>query len=83
MIGLIKLIHVRNDVLITEANASAHSTAGSTPRAMTVDPIKLRAISRMGGITYGRVGAGFEIPRPAWEHVKDDYEAAVKAKEQV
>lgn len=26
----------------------------------------------MGGMTYGRVGEGFEIPRPVWSQIKDD-----------
>ncbi|KAG8888037.1 hypothetical protein FRB99_004163 [Tulasnella sp. 403] len=72
ILGLIKLIHVRNDILVDPSTSS--DTAGSAPRAFSVDPAKLRAVSRMGGITYGRIGEGFEIPRPVWEQVKDTYE---------
>ena len=32
-----------------------------------IDPAVLRPISRMGGITYGRVMEGVEIPRPDFE----------------
>jgi len=68
ILGLIKLIHVRNDVIV-------HPTASNpTARDFTIDPAKLRAISRMGGITYGRIGEGFEIPRPIWAENKDAYE---------
>jgi hypothetical protein len=27
----------------------------------------LKPISRLGGITYGRVTEGFELPRPDWK----------------
>ncbi|KAG9009402.1 hypothetical protein FRB94_012059 [Tulasnella sp. JGI-2019a] len=69
IIGLIKLIHVRNDILIHPEDANVDSGA----RPFTVDPAKLRAVSRMGGITYGRIGEGFETPRPVWNEVKDVY----------
>lgn len=36
-----------------------------------VDPAVLRPLARLGGITYGRVNSGLEIPRP-------DYEESVK-----
>lgn len=35
-----------------------------------VDPNVLRPISRLGGITYGKVIEGFELPRPDWEEEK-------------
>ena len=35
----------------------------------------------MGGTTYGRVGEGFEIPRPVWAEIKDDV-AKIPKKEQ-
>jgi hypothetical protein len=28
----------------------------------------------MGGITYGRIGEGFQISRPVWEEVKGAYD---------
>jgi hypothetical protein len=60
IIGVIKLIHVRNAVLDT--------------KGVAVDPHKYRAISRMGDITYGRIGEGFRSPRPQWNDVKEEYE---------
>ncbi|KAG8758203.1 hypothetical protein FRC14_000508 [Serendipita sp. 396] len=59
IIGLIKLIHVRNAVL------------DHTKRV--VDPSKLRPVARMGDITYSTLGDSFRIPRPQWESVKGDY----------
>jgi len=32
-----------------------------------VDPAILRPVARLGGITYGRVLDGFELPRPDWD----------------
>ncbi|KAK0738620.1 putative FMN binding protein [Schizothecium vesticola] len=32
-----------------------------------VDPGVMRAVGRLGGISYGRVGEGVELPRPDWE----------------
>jgi len=74
IIGLIKLIHVRNDILVHPDDASVDQGA----RPFTIDPAKLRAVSRMGGITYGRIGEGFEIPRPVWDEVKDVYKGESK-----
>ncbi|KAG8961511.1 hypothetical protein FRC03_005309 [Tulasnella sp. 419] len=71
VLGRIKLIHVRNDVLVRADPTSTDPV--SRHRDHTVDPAKLRAVSRMGGITYGRVGEGFQIPRPIWDEVKDSY----------
>ena len=59
VLGLIKVIHVRNAVLTGDGVG-------------TVDPAKLRAISRLGGTMYARVGEGFEIPRPPWKQVKEE-----------
>ncbi|KDN45571.1 hypothetical protein RSAG8_04895, partial [Rhizoctonia solani AG-8 WAC10335] len=55
VLGHVKAIHVRKDVWVNDGKGVG-----------MVDPVKLRAVSRMGGITYGRVGEGFEIPRPVW-----------------
>ena len=71
MLGLIKMIHIRNDVLITPENPSSGTPAHS---GYNVDATKLRAVSRLGGITYGRIGEGFQIPRPVWDEVKGAYE---------
>lgn len=57
MLGLIKRAHVRESVL-TESG--------------TVDPAKLRAVSRLGGITYARIGEGFELSRPSWKAIRDE-----------
>ena len=37
-----------------------------------VDPAVLRPVSRMGGITYGRTGPGYEIPRPDFDTMRKD-----------
>ena len=37
-----------------------------------VDPAVLRPVSRMGGITYGRTGPGYEIPRPDFETMRKE-----------
>jgi len=73
IIGLIRLAHVRNDVLVNPEQPS--NTAGSAPRPLTVDPGKLKPILRMGGISYAKLGDAFEIPRPEWEDEKPAYEA--------
>nr|POE73055.1 uncharacterized protein CFP56_30994 [Quercus suber] len=41
-----------------------------------IDPAILRPIARMGGITYTRVETGIELPRPTWDEMKEDAEAA-------
>ena len=63
MLGLIKVIHIRNAVLTGDGVG-------------TVDPAKLRAVSRLGGTMYARVGEGFEIARPPWQQVKEELERA-------
>jgi hypothetical protein len=35
----------------------------------------LRPVSRLGGITYGRVTEGVEIPRPEWSEMSKTAEA--------
>lgn len=35
----------------------------------------LRPVSRLGGITYGRVTEGIELPRPEWNDMKKDADA--------
>lgn len=37
-------------------------------------------MSRLGGITYGRVLEGIEIPRPDWDDFKQEAEPAGLAK---
>ncbi|KZT04739.1 uncharacterized protein LAESUDRAFT_727615 [Laetiporus sulphureus 93-53] len=64
ILGLVKYIHVRKDVL--------------TERGY-VDPARLRAVGKMGDITYARQGDAFRIPRPDWgkdaEQIKDVFGA--------
>lgn len=45
-----------------------------------IDPAVLRPMSRLGGITYGRLLEGIELPRPDWEELKKDAEPAGLAK---
>jgi flavin reductase (DIM6/NTAB) family NADH-FMN oxidoreductase RutF len=45
--------HIREDVINDAKNL--------------IDPEKLRPVSRLGGITYGRTTAGFEMPRPDFD----------------
>ncbi|KAF5356587.1 hypothetical protein D9758_008297 [Tetrapyrgos nigripes] len=61
--GLVKCIHVRNDVLVDskELEASGHKAK------IIVDPAKIRTIARMGDITYGHVREPFRLPRSSWE----------------
>ena len=40
-----------------------------------VDPGVLRAVGRLGGITYMRPGDGVEIPRWKWEEIVESAEA--------
>ncbi|PFH45787.1 hypothetical protein AMATHDRAFT_8665 [Amanita thiersii Skay4041] len=57
ILGSVKYIHVRNDVLDERGYA---------------DPGKLLPIARMGSITYGAMREGFQIPRHSWEKERDD-----------
>ncbi|KAK4556790.1 hypothetical protein LTR86_006361 [Recurvomyces mirabilis] len=41
-----------------------------------IDPAILRPMSRLGGITYGRLTEGVEIPRPDWDDLKQEAESA-------
>jgi len=47
-----------------------------------IDPSVLRPMSRLGGITYGRLLEGIELPRPEWEEAKkrEGVEAHIKPK---
>ena len=35
-----------------------------------IDPAVLRPVSRLGGISYGRLTEGFELPRPDWDEIR-------------
>jgi hypothetical protein len=40
----------------------------------------MRAVSRMAGSTYGRIGEGFEISRPVWSEVEGEVANVTKKK---
>jgi len=61
VLGRVKDVHVRNSVL--------------QPDGLRVDPAKLRPISRISGVTYARLGEGFDLKRPEWGDVKQILEA--------
>ncbi|KAH7930370.1 hypothetical protein BV22DRAFT_1028605 [Leucogyrophana mollusca] len=54
----VKYIHIRNDVL--------------NERGL-VDIAKFKPVSRLGDISYARVGDAFRIPRPSWQQEKDKF----------
>ncbi|KAJ6499223.1 flavoprotein oxygenase, partial [Mycena sanguinolenta] len=66
VLGLIKKAHVHESVLDADG--------------ATVDPAKLRVISRLGGLTYARMLEGFDIPRTSWKEARPAYEELVKAR---
>lgn len=53
--------HAREDIINKELN--------------TIDIDKLKPVSRLGGITYGRVVSGYENPRPVYDRDVADKEA--------
>ena len=65
ILGLVKYIHIRKDVL--------------SPRRV-VDITKLRPVARAGDITYTRVGDAFRLARPAWADETEKIQAALGAK---
>lgn len=52
ILGRIRRVHIRNSVLSQDG--------------LTVDTTALRAVARLGGIGYARVGEGFDLARPSW-----------------
>lgn len=58
VLGLVKFIHMRNDVI--------------DPERGVADPGKLKPIARMGGLTYAKVSEGFVLPRKSWKDVGGD-----------
>ncbi|KAG6896301.1 hypothetical protein C0992_009254 [Termitomyces sp. T32_za158] len=68
ILGRIKYIHVRNDVLDERGN---------------VDPGKLQLVARMGGTLYAKVNEGYDINRPSWkEHgapIREATDAMIKS----
>ncbi|EPT00533.1 hypothetical protein FOMPIDRAFT_1036692 [Fomitopsis schrenkii] len=63
ILGLVKYIHVRKDVLNERGN---------------VDPGKLKPVSRLGDISYARVGDGFRLARPGWANEQENIRKAVE-----
>jgi len=61
VLGRVKYVHVRNSVL--------------RPDGLRADPEKLRPISRISGVTYARLGEGFDLKRPEWGDIKQILEA--------
>lgn len=51
ILGLVKYVHVRRDMLDEKGNA---------------DPGKLKPVARMGGILYARIKEGYNIKRDRW-----------------
>ncbi|KAG9221048.1 hypothetical protein CCMSSC00406_0005513 [Pleurotus cornucopiae] len=59
ILGLIKKVHIRESVLSDDGES--------------VDPRKLRAVARLGGLEYATIGHRFELPRPSWKELKDSF----------
>ncbi|KAF7428598.1 hypothetical protein PC9H_007825 [Pleurotus ostreatus] len=59
ILGLIKKVHIRKSVLSDDGES--------------VDPRKLRAVARLGGLEYATIGHRFELPRPSWKELKDSF----------
>ena len=66
ILGSIKYIHVRNDVLDARGNA---------------DIAKLKPVSRIGGIKYALIKDVFPLPRPSWENDGGEIVKVLKIKE--
>lgn len=60
IIGLVKRIHIRTDVLNEQGDA--------------VDPFKLKPVLRMGSGGYGKWLEGYLLERPTWPERKDEIE---------
>ncbi|GJE94216.1 flavin reductase family protein [Phanerochaete sordida] len=79
VLGLVKKIHVRNDVLLDR-----HSEANPGDVVKLVDPTKFKPVARMGDITYASCGPLYRIGRPVYasekEKIGEFLAAAEKAK---
>lgn len=71
VLGHIRVIHVRNSVL----------AAAEPGKSLEVDPVKFRAISRLGGSMFARIGEGFSIPRPSWRQLEGEVRELMAKKE--
>ncbi|KAF8263499.1 hypothetical protein EI94DRAFT_1596845 [Lactarius quietus] len=61
VLGRVRYVHVRHSVLQADG--------------LRANPAKLRPISRISGLTYARLGEGFNLQRPEWSDVKGVLEA--------
>jgi len=63
------MFHVREDAL-------------DMSKGGVLDPAKLKAVSRLGGVTFGRTESGFELTRPEYnkEKEKEEFQEAVGGK---
>ena len=66
ILGSIKYIHMRNDVL--------------DPERGVVDPNKLKPVGRMGGTLYNKVSEGFIIPRQFWKEKGEEIQKVIANK---
>ncbi|KAF8056627.1 hypothetical protein FPV67DRAFT_645253 [Lyophyllum atratum] len=62
ILGLVKYIHVRRDVLDERGN---------------VDPGKLRPVARMGGTLYARINEGYKLKRDRWREDEKSIQEAI------
>ncbi len=61
----------------------AEGVAGRSPSGkLVVDPVKLQAMCRLGGLAYGKVTELFELPRPSGKGVKPEGGTAAAAARQ-
>lgn len=69
VLGHVKYIHVRNDVLFpsTERGAGA------------IDPVKYKPIGRLGDVAYAPLGDIYRIPRPQWALEADKVKEAMQS----
>ncbi|KAF9484822.1 hypothetical protein BDN70DRAFT_872072 [Pholiota conissans] len=65
ILGLVKYIHMRNDVI--------------GPTGGTIDPGKLKAVGRLGGLNYSKVSEGYTLERPAWKDFGDKILESISA----
>ncbi|KLO15701.1 hypothetical protein SCHPADRAFT_902211 [Schizopora paradoxa] len=72
VLGHIRAIHVRNSVLTGPAEPG---------KPIEVDPTKFRAVSRLGGTTFARIGEGYSIPRPSWRQLEGEVRELIAKRE--
>ncbi|PCH43467.1 hypothetical protein WOLCODRAFT_164461 [Wolfiporia cocos MD-104 SS10] len=65
IMGSIKLMHVRNAVLAEDG--------------VNIDPGKLRPMSRLGMVTYARLGDGIDINIPMWAQTGEEVTKALES----